>query len=254
MQVRPFWAQSWQPMPPDPHAMSCVPCTQRSPTQHPVGQLLASQPALTGVTQAPPAALELATHVPPPVAGLQLSHCMPPEPHAPAWRPSVHTSVPRQHPGQAGVAAQVEADAVDAELVARPAFLALTAARAGVVARVAATVAVAAPRARRVAAAAGRNGDVLRGRDRDVVQGWKGAIEDGRWRREDGDDVLRNGDVLRRRNGDVVRRRERGRVERFTGVVAKAGGSEPVVQPRPTAARGNRSQSKGSQRAERPHT
>jgi hypothetical protein len=100
MHVRPFWVQSWHPMPPDPHAMSCVPCTQRSPTQHPVGQLLASQAALTGVTQAPPAPLALATHVPPPVAGLQLSHCMPPDPHAPAWRPSVHTSVPRQHPGQ----------------------------------------------------------------------------------------------------------------------------------------------------------
>jgi hypothetical protein len=95
----------------------------------------------------------------------------------------------------------------------------------------AATVAVAAPRARRVAAATGRNGDVLCGRDRDVVQRWNGAIEDGRWRREDGDVLRRrNGDVVGRRNGDVVvRRRERGRVERLTAVVAKASGSEPVV-------------------------
>jgi hypothetical protein len=65
-----------------------------------VAQLLAPQVALSGVTQAPPTPLVLATHLPPPVAGLQLSHCKPPEPHAPAWRPSVHTSVPRQHPGQ----------------------------------------------------------------------------------------------------------------------------------------------------------
>jgi hypothetical protein len=54
--------------------MSWVPCTQRLPTQHPVEQLFASQAAFTGVTQAPPAPAVLATHLPPPVAGLQLSH------------------------------------------------------------------------------------------------------------------------------------------------------------------------------------
>jgi hypothetical protein len=97
--VRPFCVQSWHAIPPDPHAMSWVPTTQRLPTQHPVEQLLAPHDALGGVTQAPPAP-DCATHLPPPVVGLQLSHCIPPEPHAPACRPSAHTSVPRQHPVQ----------------------------------------------------------------------------------------------------------------------------------------------------------
>ena len=111
----------------------------------------------------------------------------------------------------AAPAVQVETDAVDAELIARPALLALTATCAGVVARMAATVAVATSLARRVAASTGRDGDVRGWRDRAVVHGWNGAVEEGRWGRKDGD-VLRgrNGDVLRGRNGAVVRRWERG--------------------------------------------
>jgi hypothetical protein len=74
MQDRPDDVQSTHDPPPDPHAMSWLPCAQIPLMQHPVGQEFPSHGAVEGRPQWPPTPEGLAKQEKPPVCALHASH------------------------------------------------------------------------------------------------------------------------------------------------------------------------------------